>query len=147
MPPDAEPTPDQLLAMAYADGEMGQADRAAFEARLEHDPGLSKEVAQYLSLAVMARRLAPREPMDYEWDRLARDPLHRAGGGIGWLLLTVGAVGLTLWGMLEIFRSNLDVVPKSLVLALMVGSIALLLITLRARIRTLPYDRYTGVER
>lgn len=147
MPPDRDPTQDQLLAMSYADGEMGDAERKAFEERLAAEPDLSREVAQYLSLSVMARKLAPPEPMDYEWQRIASDPLHRAGSGLGWLLLTISAIGLSLWAMLEILRSDLDLAPKSLVLALMMGSAILLFVTGRARLRTLPYDRYTGVER
>lgn len=147
MPPDRDPTPDQLLAMAYADGELDQSENQAFEARLAAEPELAREVAQHLSLAVMARRLAPPEPMDYEWQRLDRDPFHRAGSGLGWLLLSISVVGLSLWGMVEIVLSDLEVVPKSLVLSLLTGSIILLLATARARLRTLPFDRYTGVER
>jgi len=147
MPPERDPTPDQLLAMTYADGELDEARRSEFEARLAVEPQLAQDVAEHLSLAVMARKLAPLEPMDYEWKRLELDPIQRAGSGLGWLLVTLGVTGLAAWGMVEVSGSNLELIPKSLVLSLMVGSIVLLITTARARMRTYPFDRYTGVER
>ncbi|MFT5049365.1 MAG: anti-sigma factor RsiW [Chlamydiales bacterium] len=147
MPPEREPTPDELLAMTYADGELDEASCGEFEARLAAEPALAKEVAGHLSLAVMARKMAPPEPMDHEWKRLELDPMQRAGIRLGWLLLTLGAIGLAGWSIVEVSQSDMELAPRSLVLSLIAGSIVLLLTTLRARLRTLPYDRYTGVER
>ena len=148
MPPDNAPSQDELLAMAYADGELDEASRLAFEARLSTEPDLAREVAEYQSLAILARGAAPPEPMDYEWQRLAEDPIQRAGNGAGWALVVTGVLGLSGWATVAILRSEqLETLPKMLVLGLMGGMVALFLTTAHARIRTLPFDRYKGVER
>lgn len=145
---DAEPTADQLLAMAYADGELGAVEQAAFQARLAREPELGLEVARHRSLEVLARRLAPLEPFDHEWRRLALDPLQRGTLGLGWLALTVGALGLaglTLWRFVA--DDSIGAVERGLVVALVVGAGALLAAAVRARLRTLPFDPYRNVER
>ncbi|MEZ6015238.1 MAG: hypothetical protein R3F49_09005 [Planctomycetota bacterium] len=134
--------------MAYADGELSPAERAAFEARLAHEPGLGREVAQHRALAVLARRLAPLEPLDHEWRRLAADPMQRGALGFGWISLGIGVLGLAglaLWR----FETNgeISLIERGLVLAVVLGAGALLVTAVRARVRTLPFDPYRNVER
>lgn len=144
----AEPTADQLLAMAYADGELAPDERRAFEARLARDPGLGREVAQHRALEVLARRVAPAEPLDHEWRRLALDPLQRGTVGAGWALLLVGAFGLAGLAMWRFVRDeSIDPVERGLVLALVAGAAALLVAAVRARLKTLHLDPYRNVER
>ena len=143
-----EPTADQLLAMAYSDGELGGDERAAFQARLARDPELGREVAKHRSLEVLARRLAPPEPMDHEWQRLALDPLQRGAVGFGWLAFGFGAVGLAglaFWRFVS--DDSIDALERLLVAALVVGAGALLAAAVRARYRTLPFDPYRHVQR
>lgn len=143
-----EPTADQLLAMAYADDELGAADRAMFQARLAREPELGREVAKHRSLEVLARRLAPPEPMDHEWRRLALDPLQRGAVGLGWLALCVGAVGLAglaFWRFVS--DDSIGPLERGLVASLVVGAGLLLAAAVRARLRTLPYDPYRNVQR
>jgi anti-sigma factor RsiW len=147
MAPDREPTQDELQAMAYADGELSETERRQFEARLADSPGLGKEVSEYLSLAILARQLAPPEPMDHEWDRLSKDPVQRMGFGAGWLLLLAGAFGVGGLGIYDIAQSDMAMLEKTFALALIGGVLVLLLVTLRGRLRTLPYDPYEKVQR
>jgi anti-sigma factor RsiW len=145
---DAEPTADQLLAMAYADGELGAAERATFQARLAREPELGHEVAKHRALEVMARRLAPPEPMDHEWRRLALDPVQRGAVGFGWLAFAGGALGLAgllLWRFVS--DDSIDALERGLVASLVAGAVVLLAAAVRARLRTLPYDPYRNVER
>jgi len=145
---ESEPTKEQLLAMAYADGELEESARKEFEQQLAARPDLAREVVQLNRLHVLARQMAGPEPMDYEWARLARDPFHRAGIGGGLLLLLIGAVGLTGWLGWEIGASDdLDPVVKLLLWALLGGGVLMLLASIRARLRTLPYDPYTEIQR
>jgi anti-sigma factor RsiW len=145
---DAEPTADQLIAMAYADGELGAAERAAFQARLAREPELGREVARHRALEVLARRLAPPEPLDHEWQRLALDPLQRGALGLGWLALAVGVLGLVGLGLWRfVADDSIAAVERGLVVALVLGVVALLAAAVRARLRTLPFDPYRNVER
>jgi anti-sigma factor RsiW len=144
---EATPTQDELLAMAYVDGELQPDARRAFEQRLAGEPSLAREVTALRRLEVLARSATPPEPMDHEWTRLERELLHGAGTRLSWTVLTFSVLGLAGWVLLEIGRSELALVPKVLILAL-AGSLALLLaLAIRARARTAPYDPYTKIQR
>jgi anti-sigma factor RsiW len=148
MPPDPNPTPDQLLAMSYADGELDADQRGAFEARLALEPSLAREVSELQALAVLARSAAPPEPADHEWARLDLDPLQRAGVQAGWMLAIAGAIGLAAYIVYSICAaSDIGVPVKACLLAAIGGALLLLLMTVRERLSLLPYDPYRRVQR
>lgn len=142
-----DPSPDELLAMAYVDGELGSEQRQAFEERLRQEPQLLREVAEQNGLAVLARQVTPPEPMDFEWQRLEQETLHGSGLTLGLLLSAVGALGLILWGMFEILIGELPVMLKLLFLLLLGGMSGVFLLILRARLQTQHLDPYTKVQR
>jgi hypothetical protein len=143
-----EPSRDELLAMAYVDGELADDAVLEFERRLPDEPALVREVAELKRLEVIARQTAPPEPIDHEWNRLEKEVLHSGGNFLGFLLAALGTLGLSGWALIELFREDeLGVFPK-LLIAMTIGGFAILfLVILRARLRTLPYDPYTEVKR
>lgn len=144
---DAHPTRDELLAMAYVDGELERGAQAEFHARVAREPALARLVVEYQRIELAARQAAPPEPMDHEWRRLSEDGVQQAGLGAGWFLLAAGGIGLAGWVSFEVLRSDLPALVKLLLAALALGFTILFLLTLRGRLRTLPYDPYTKVER
>jgi anti-sigma factor RsiW len=142
-----EPTRDELLAMAYVDGELSAEGRAEVERRMAGEPALRREVAELQELAVLARAGAPKEPADHEWAELGRDPVQRGALGLGWVLVAVGLLGLGGFGLLELLRSDAPLAVKALLGALLLGAVLLLGATLRARLRTAPLDPYRKVQR
>ena len=143
----AEPTRDQLLAMAYVDGELRADARAEFEGRLALEPALRREVSELSELELLARAAAPREPLEHEWAELASEPLQRATLGLGWTLTALGALGLVAFGLWQLFVSAAPSLLKALLAALVVGGALLLAATVRARLRTLHLDPYRKVQR
>jgi hypothetical protein len=111
------------------------------------EPELRREVVELRALALLARRMAPPEPMDHEWRELEEEILHTGGNRAGLVLTGVGVVGGTGWLLFELFRSELAPWPKLFAALILCGVLLLFLVTLRARLRTLPYDPYTKVER
>lgn len=142
-----EPSRDELLTMAYVDGELGAAARAEFEARLAASPALRTAVAELKELELLARAAAPREPLDHEWDALAREPLQRGALGLGWILLALGSLGLSVFALVQLFRSGAPLVLKLLCATLLLGGALLFGATLRARLRTMHLDPYRKVQR
>ena len=142
-----EPSPDQLRAMAYVDGELRDPERGEFEARLRVEPALARGVAELRGLDLLARQMAPPEPQDHEWTRLRADPWHR--------LLTRGGVALLLGGcavevVLILVGLQAGIGERGLLIsgaAIVVGFVMLLAAALRWRRRNLPYDPYVHVHR
>jgi anti-sigma-K factor RskA len=144
---EAGPSPDELLAMAYVDGEMSVEGRSDFEARLAREPALVREVAAQQRLAVIARAAAPREPIDVEWRRIASSTVSRVGLPLGWTLVAVGAAGLAVWCAWVVAMSSIGMWPKLLTAALAGGFLLLFLLTVRTRMATRPFDPYDDVQR
>lgn len=145
---EREPTRDELLAMAYVDGELDRATRAEMDRRMASEPALAREVAELKRLEVIARQTAPPEPMDHEWNRLKRGLVHRGGHFVGFLLLALGSLGLAAWGVIGVLRDEeTELTGKVLLSLLILGALTLFLVVLRGRLRTLPYDPYTEVQR
>ena len=144
---EKEPTPSELQAMAYVDGELALAERKSFEERMRRDRSLAMEVAALERLAVLARNAADPEPMDFEWEELARSGVRRAGLSIGWTLLVGGAIALAFAAGWWIAESELPLAAKLGVAAVVAGFSILFVLTLRARVCTLPFDAYTDIKR
>ncbi len=144
---DPMPTPEELRAMAYADGELSDDETREFERKMIDDPKLAREVAQLKRLEVLSRQVAGPEPMDAEWKRLAEDPWQQTGTNVGYAALLIAAVGLALCMVVGIAVAEISVLVKVLLLLVVGGFTLLLVLTLRARLRTLPYDPYTKVQR
>lgn len=147
MSAERPPTADELAAMAYADGELAPAARAAFERRLASDPTLAREVASQRRIAVLARSFAPPEPMDAEWARLARSPSQRTMRGTGFTLLASGAFVLLVYGEWELFMSSAPLAVKLGATAIVVGLTLLGVSAVRARAKTRALDPYEDVQR
>ena len=147
MSADPQPPEDALLAMAYADRELGGEALRRFELRLAEEPELARLVSEHQQLAVLARNACPVEPMDPEWARLRRSPLQRALRGAGLLLLALGLtvlIGVALWRLLH---SDLPPGLKLGSAAALLGTILYFAAIARARWRTRAYDPYRNVRR
>jgi anti-sigma factor RsiW len=145
--PERPPTSDELLAMAYADGELDGTALAEFEARLAREPALGREVADLLKLHILAREVAPSEPQDYEWARITRSRPRRLLLSIIWIFILVDVAGLVGFGLYEFLDSA---APLALKGAVVLGVGAFLVwfgLVARARLRTLPYDPYSEIKR
>lgn len=144
---DSEPSADELMAMAYADGELSGSARESFELRLAAEPDLGRAVADYRKLEIMARQMAPPEPADHEWTRLSSELGQRAGLRLSHGLILLGAVGLLGLAAVEWAQSDMEPVRKALMGALGLGIIVLAALVARARLRSLPFDPYRKIKR
>lgn len=145
---EGPPSADELLAMAFADGELSAEERLAFEQRMVHEEHLARMVAEHMALDVLARRVAPREPQDHEWERLRLHPLFSGSVSLGWILLVMGSVAtlaLTVFGVAT--NEGLSAPMRVGILGALLGFLLLFLTVAARRLRTLPLDPYRHVER
>lgn len=141
------PTRDELLAMAYVDDQLADAERRAFQARLATEPELAREVAELQGLAVFARRAAPPEPIDVAWQHIDEDPLQKGAVSMGWLLAIAGLCGLSLLLAIALWQARISPWFKISSTALTVGLALLFVAVLRRRIESRAFDPYTSVKR
>lgn len=142
------PSSDELLAMAFADGELSAEERLSFEQRMVHEEQLGRLVAEHMALDVLARRVAPKEPQDHEWERLRLNPLFSGSRSTGWFLLVLGSVltlALTVFGVAT--NESLSAPMRVGILGALLGLLLLFITVAARRLRTLPLDPYRHVER
>ena len=145
--PPPEPSEDELLAMAYADGELNEEARREAAQRMASDEAFALRVAHYQRLDVTARS-ALQEPQDIAHAKLAAEPTQRATLGLGWAALSVGLVGFYVWIFYVMVRDpEMPTTLKVLMLTGIGGFLLLFLAVLRKRLRELPFDPYTKVQR
>jgi anti-sigma factor RsiW len=144
---DPTPSPDELLAMAYVDGELDAAARTVFEMRLGREPLLAREVAAQRRLEVLARSAAPLEPEDHEWARMARSKGRRFGFLLAWAMIVIGILGVTCLCEVELLQSHAPLSLKVFVTLIVAGGILLLALVARGRVRTRSFDPYLEVRR
>lgn len=146
--PEGEPSEEELLAMAYADGEMSPEEAVRFETRMEVEPQLVHRVAEHHALDVIARRVAPPEPADYDWTVLQLDPVFRGTVGAGWILLivaTAASFALAVWGVAT--NEGISYVNRGLILSSLLGFTLLFLSVVWRRMRAIPLDPYRHIQR
>jgi anti-sigma factor RsiW len=141
------PTSDELLAMAYADGELDGAELAAFEARLAREPALGREVAGLLKLHILAREVAPSEPEDFEWARISRSPSRRFLLSLVWIFVLVDVALLLGYGLYAFLGAGAPLLVKVAVVLGLAAFVIWFGLVARARLRTLPYDPYAEIKR
>ncbi len=143
-----EPSEDELLAMAYADGELNEEARREAAQRIASDEAFALRVAHYQRLDVTARSAASPEPQDTAHAKLAAEPTQRAALGLGWLALVTGLLGFYAWIFYEMIQDpEMETLPKVLLLGGIGGFLLLFLAVLRGRLRELPFDPYTKIKR
>ncbi|MEZ6004906.1 MAG: hypothetical protein R3F33_12055 [Planctomycetota bacterium] len=142
-----EPSPDELLAMAYVDGELDHEARRVFESRLAGEAGLARVVAELRDLEVVTRNMIPPEPEDREWRRLWQNPWHSGGWKLAWLLCILSAIGATFTLLPLLWSGEGNWVLRLSFAAGFLGIALLLGLTLRERLAVLPYDPYRKVRR
>lgn len=142
-----EPTENELLAMAYADGELTAEARADFERAMGSDLELRSEVSELKRLEVMARTSAPKEPLDYEWERVRSETVHVAGIRAGWLCASVAIMSGIVWLLYAAACSDFAFAFKLCLFSAVGGFFLLLAMTLRVRLLTLKHDPYRDVKR
>jgi predicted anti-sigma-YlaC factor YlaD len=140
------------LMMAYLDDELNDEQKRAFEAHLASCGDCAKDLEEFKKLKQMTDCVALTEPEDRIWDEYWNSLYNRIERGTGWILFSVAAIALLIYGGFELVESIIEdrtvgVLAKMGVLAL-VGGLAILFVSvLRERIYFWGRDRYKDVRR
>ncbi len=138
----------EILMMGYLDGELTEPDHEVFRAHLESCAQCSRELVHYRRLTDIASSVKLREPQDHELDRFWQVLYNRMERRSSWLFLVAGVVLVTSFIVAEVARTHLLAWWLKLGIgAIALGFLLLFINVLRARLKTMPYDRYREVQR
>lgn len=147
----AGPSRDARVS-GYLDGELSPEERERFEHDVRADPELAAELERILALKEVTSSVRLSDFPDQVWDAYWKGTYNRLERGLGWVLLSLGAMVLLAGGLYELalalFRDSVD--PwwvRAAVGALVAGFAVLFVSVLRERLFALKRDPYKEVER
>ena len=140
-----------LLLMGRLDGELDETTDKELSAHLEQCAACRREESAHRRLTAMTDSIEFIEPTDQEWRAHWQSIYNRLERGVAWVLLSLGATILLLYGMWHLIADFLLDAAYPLMLRLGVGfaatgSVVLAVSVVRERMRLLPVDRYEEVE-
>ncbi|HQG48301.1 MAG TPA: zf-HC2 domain-containing protein [Sedimentisphaerales bacterium] len=138
--------------MAYLDNELNEEHKRAFEDHLASCADCTRDLAEFRKLKAMTDGVAFVEPEDRVWEQYWGNVYNRIERGIGWILVSVAAIALLIYGGFEAIESiildpTLGIFLKIGLLALLGGGVILFVSVLRERVYFWSRDRYRDVRR
>jgi len=136
----------------YLDGELNAAERKTFEQQIDRDPELARELEAMRAMKEVTGSMKLTEFPDTVWDRYWEGTYNRLERGIGWILLSLGAIVLVGFGLYEFAVSLLKDAGEPWWIRAAVGSVSvglaiLFISVLRERIFVRKRDPYREVKR
>lgn len=143
---------DRDLLMRALDGELDAEEKAAFDARLAQDEELRREWRRLSRVREATMGLKLRNPPEDVWDGYWTSVYSRVERGVGWLLLSVGAIVVGSWAVWRwvgelLADSTLPLIVRYGVLAVFFGLVILLVSVVRHRVNVFRTDPYREIER
>ncbi len=140
------------LLMLVLDGEASEKEKELLQQLLEEDPELRAEWESQCKSKVATSEYQIRKPPDELWEEYMNSVYRRVERGIGWILLSLGAVVLISYGLWQgVMELVGDVtVPwyvKGGVLALLVGFVVLIVSVVREKFFVIKDDPFRKVKR
>ena len=89
------------LMMAAIDGELTAEQRSALDERLAADPELAAEIRRLERLKEVTSMTKIESPPEEQWRVYWQDVYNRMERGVGWILVSVGAIVLASYGLWE----------------------------------------------
>jgi len=140
------------LMMAEVDDEISKNERVELETALEENPDLRQELETFQQVKEMTDTMSPLRAPGETWDTYWEDVYRRLERGIGWVLISLGAIVLGTWGLWNLVRELVEdpTIPGFIrwaLLALLAGVVILFVSVLRERLFLGKRDPYKDIVR
>jgi hypothetical protein len=150
--PEPDITRIERLMMAVMDNEATPAEVEDLNRLLKEDTGLALEYRELLTLKKAAMTAQLKQPDPNLWDNYWLNTWTRMERRIGWILFSVGAVILLLFGAWELTREwitdpGLPLWVKIAGILLGTGTIILLVSVIREKLFLHKNERYKDIKR
>ncbi|MBP8302989.1 MAG: zf-HC2 domain-containing protein [Phycisphaerae bacterium] len=138
--------------MAFVDGELDGPQKKAFEDHIAGCRGCAEELAQFQKLKTLTDRAALAEPEDRIWQQYWDGVYNRIERGLGWILFSMAAILLILYGGYKAVEAILrdpgvGLCLKITLLTLVAGVGVLFVSVARERLYFWKRERYKDVRR
>ncbi len=145
---------DELMRLltAFADGELDEAESARVERMLAKNPEYRSELESIRELTRLTATLRLAEPEQEVWNMYWANVYNRLERGVGWLLLSAGAILLLSWGTWHFVQdfaldSSVPLLMRTGVCTAALGAIVLLVSVFRERLFIRGKERYKEIIR
>jgi len=140
------------LMMGYLDGELDQQQQKALEQHLAVCKQCAEELEDFRRLKQITDGVKLVEPEERLWQQYWTSVYNRIERGLGWILCSVSAILLTIYGGYKAIEQlikdpTVGMVPKVALLALLAGLAILFVSVLRERLFFWKKDRYRNIRR
>jgi predicted anti-sigma-YlaC factor YlaD len=140
------------LMMGYLDGELSSEQRRRFEEHLAGCPDCAGELNEFRKLKAITDEVTLVEPEDRMWQDYWGGIYNRIERGIGWILFSVAAILLVIYGGFKAIEAIMNDPSVQLLLKVALGvlvlGLAILFVSvLRERLYFWRRDRYKDVRR
>ncbi len=139
------------LLMGYLDHELTELEILRMEQHLKGCTSCSAELDEFRRLKEVTDTMRVAIPDDKYWEDYWSHIYNRLERKIGWILLSLGSILLTSYGLYRLvsllFRDGVPLFVRVGVVALVVGLCTLLVSVLRERIFLAKSDKYERIKR
>jgi len=138
--------------MAYLDGEIEHQKELEIEKHLAECENCRKEYQSFVKLKEVTDKMKLADLSDQLWAGYWKGIYRRIERGVGWILLSIGAIILLSLGAYQFFKEfladpNISLIVKVGVSAFALGAIILLVSIIRERLFLFKTERYREVEK
>jgi hypothetical protein len=140
------------LLMAALDGELGDEEKRELAVYMDKYPELERELIEFKKIREITMDMKFSPPPGSVWNKYWLGVYNRLERGVGWILLSVGATVLLVYGLYSMIGSILADVEitwwlKLAILSVVAGTVVLLVSVLREKIFLHKSERYKDIQR
>ena len=150
----SEDTNDRVrrLMMAALDGESTAEERSELDALLAADAELRAEWERMGRVKEVTGTMTYNKPPEEVWDRYWTTVYNRVERGIGWILVSIGAVVVGTYGAWKWVEAiwgetDLPLFIRMAILTVAAGLLVLAVSVVREKLFTYRHDPYKEIER
>jgi predicted anti-sigma-YlaC factor YlaD len=140
------------LLMGYLDRELTELEVLRMEEHLKGCASCAAELEEFRRLKEVTQNMRVVMPDDKYWEIYWSNIYNRLERRVGWILLSLGSILLTSYGLYYLIarlllQGNIPLVVRIGVVALVIGLCTLVVSVLRERIFFSKSDKYERIKR
>jgi predicted anti-sigma-YlaC factor YlaD len=140
------------LISSYLDNELDEEGRRQVEEHIEKCPECRKEYGEMARFEEVMRKMTLKQPSKEAWQVYSESVYNRMERGIGWILLSIGAMIILFFSGYQIVKGFIEdptipVIVKAGILLGLAGVVILLVSVVRERVFVNRRERYKEIQK